>query len=217
MNRQRLFQHSYWSILAYCLVIAIAVMYWGGPISVGGAIAELRIGEGDRSIILSGHQFLCDWQHSRYNVTRCRTLLKRKSLEVEFTLNRPLAGPETCNIKYDGRVFTCKGFNDYRHKTGQVDLYMENSLDLTESDRWWLLLTNPLANIFGNISEIDWSNIEPIVTWVVSILISVGIWLELSRVSVLWATILSLGTLALVRPFVRWLTLLVLILTGHVD
>jgi hypothetical protein len=94
---------------------------------------------------------------------------------------------------------------------------MENSLDLTESDRWWLLLTNPLANIFGNITEIDWKNIEPIVTWVVSILISVGIWLELSRASVLWATILSLGTLALVRPLVWWFTLLVLVLTGHAD
>lgn len=182
-----------------------------------GSVAELNLG-GQPGVFISGHRFSCNWKQFSDNITRCRTILKGKPLEVEFTLNLegPLGCTDSCNLRYDDRNFLCNGFKDYRHKKGQVDLDVENPLDLTEFDRWWVLLNNPLANFFGNISEIDWDRLLGILPWVISSLIGVGIWLDLRRVSILTATLLSPLALVL-TPVIGWFTALVLILTGQVD
>jgi hypothetical protein len=67
MNLKKRLPHSPLAIAAYCLIIAIGIMFWGGPISVAGPVAELRIGEGSsselalreghRMTIVSGHLF----------------------------------------------------------------------------------------------------------------------------------------------------------------
>jgi hypothetical protein len=229
MNLKKRFPHSPFAIVAYCLIIAIGIMFWGGPTSVGGAVAEFRIGEGSSSelalreghrvTIVSGHSFSCDWKDASNNINRCRTNLKGRSLEIEFKVE--LFQVPQCNIRYSGQSFQCGGFNDYRHKPGQADLWIENSLGLTDFDRIWLLLTNPLANIFGNITEIDWNNITPILNWVVAISISVAIgwrFMQTPRVGSRFAGfILIVAISILIRPIVWWFTQLVLMITGHAD
>src|SRR4028119_984125 len=184
MNLKKRLLHSPLAIVGYCLIIAIGIIFWGGPISVAGSVAELRIGEGSRSelalreghriTIVSGHSFSCDWKDASNNINRCRTNLKGRSLEIEFKVGWLEVVPQ-CNIRYSEQSFQCGGFNDYRHKPGQADLWIENSLGLTDFDRIWLFLTNPLANLFGNITEIDWDNIIHILSWVVAIIIAAEI------------------------------------------
>jgi hypothetical protein len=229
MNLKKRLPHSPLAIVAYCLIIAIGIMFWGGPISVAGAVAELRIGEGSsselalreghRMTIVSGHSFSCDWKDASNNINRCRTNLKGRSLEIEFKVE-PFEVPQ-CNIRYSEQSFQCGGFNDYRHKAGQADLWIENSLGLTDFDRIWLFLTNPLANLFGNITEIDWDNITPILSWVVAILIAAALglhFMQTPRVGSRFAGFILIVPISiLIRPIVWWFTGLVLILTGHVD
>ena len=229
MNLKKRLPHSPLAIVAYCLIIAIGIMFWGGPISVAGAVAELRIGEGSsselalreghRMTIVSGHSFSCDWKDASNNINRCRTNLKGRSLEIEFKVK--LFEVTQCNIRYSGQSFQCGGSNDYRHKPGQADLWIENSLGLTDFDRIWLFLTNPLANLFGNITEIDWDNIIPILTWVVAILIAAALglhFMQTPRVGSRFAGFILIVPISiLIRPIVWWFTLLVLVLTGHAD
>ncbi|MGL5064040.1 MAG: hypothetical protein ACRC62_28975 [Microcoleus sp.] len=230
MNLKKRLPHSPFAIVTYCLIIAIGIMFWGGPISVAGSVAELRIGEGSSSelalreghriTIVSGHSFSCDGKDASNNINRCRTNLKGRSLEIEFKVE-PFEVP-LCNIRYSEQSFQCGGFNDYRHKPGQADIWIENSLGLTDFDRIWLILTNPLANLFGNITEIDWNNITPILNWVVAILIAVPLslqFMQIPRVGLRFAgfiLIVPISTI-LIRPIVWWFTLLVLIVTGHAD
>ena len=230
MNLKKRLPHSPLAIAAYCLIIAIGIMFWGGPISVAGPVAELRIGEGSSSelalreghriTIVSGHSFSCDWKDASNNINRCRTNLKGRSLEIEFKVGW-LEVVQQCNIRYSEQSFQCGGFNDIRHKPGQADLWIENSLGLTDFDRIWLFLTNPLANLFGNITELDWNTITPILSWVVSILIAVALGLQFMqtpRVGSRFAGFILIVPISiLIRPIVEWFTLLVLILTGHVD
>jgi len=229
MNLKKRLPHSPLTIAAYCLIIAIGIMFWGGPISVAGAVAELRIGEGSsselalreghRMTIVSGHSFSCDWKDASNNINRCRTNLKGRSLEIEFKVE-PLEVPQ-CNIRYSEQSFQCGGSHDYRHKPGQADLWIENSLGLTDFDRIWLFLTNPLANLFGNITEIDWDNIIPILNWVVTILIAAALGLHFMQTPRVWLRfagfILIVPISILIRPIVWRFTLLVLVLTGHAD
>jgi len=229
MNLKKRWLHSPLAIAAYCLIIAIGIMFWGGPISVAGAVAELRIGEGSsselalreghRMTIVSGHSFSCDWKDASNNINRCRTNLKGRSLEIEFKVE-PLEVPQ-CNIRYSEQSFQCGGSHDYRHKPGQADLWIENSLGLTDFDRIWLFLTNPLANLFGNITEIDWDNIIPILNWVVTILIAAALGLHFMQTPRVWLRfagfILIVPISILIRPIVWRFTLLVLVLTGHAD
>ena len=230
MNLKKRLPHSPLAIVAYCLIIAIGITFWGGPISVAGAVAELRIGEGSsselalreghRMTIVSGHSFSCDWKDASNNINRCRTNLKGRSLEIEFKEGWMEVVPE-CNIRYSGQSFQCGGFYDYRHKPGQADLWIENSLGLTDFDRIWLFLTNPLANLFGNITEIDWNKITPILSWVVAILIAAALglhFMQTPRVGSRFAGFILIVPISiLIRPIVWWFTGLVLILTGHVD
>lgn len=229
MNIKKRLPYSPFVIAAYCLIIAIGIMFWGGPISVAGAVAELRIGEGSsselalreghRMTIVSGHSFSCDWKDASNNINRCRTNLKGRSLEIEFKVE-PFKVPQ-CNIRYSEQSFQCGGSHDYRHKPGQADLWIENSLGLTDFDRIWLFLTNPLANLFGNITEIDWNNITPILSWVVAILIAAALGLHFMQTPRVWSRfagfILIVPISILIRPIVWWFTGVVLILTGHVD
>jgi len=227
MNLKKRLPHSPFAIAA-CLIIAIGIMFWGGPSSVAGAVAEFRIGEGSRSesalreghriTIVSGHSFSCDWKDASNNINRCRTNLKGRSLEIEFKVE-PFKVPQ-CNIRYSEQSFQCGGSNDYRHKPGQADLWIENSLGLTDFDRIWLFLTNPLANLFGNITEIDWDNIIPILTWVVAILIAAALVhsMQTPRVGSRFAGFILIVPISiLITPIVWWFTLLVLIVTGHAD
>ena len=229
MNLKKRLPHSPLAIAAYCLIIAIGIMFWGGPISVAGAVAELRIGEGSSSelalreghriTIVSGHSFSCDWKDASNNINRCRTNLKGRSLEIEFKVE-PLEVPQ-CNIRYSEQSFQCGGSNDMRHKPGQADLWIENSLGLTDFDRIWLFLTNPLANLFGNITENDWDNITPILSWVVAILIAAALGLHFMQTPTVGSRfagfILIVPISILIRPIVWRFTLLVLIVTGHAD
>jgi hypothetical protein len=229
MNLKKRLPHSPFAIAAYCLIIAIGIMFWGGPISVAGAVAELRIGEGSSSesalreghriTIVSGHSFSCDWKDASNNINRCRTNLKGRSLEIEFKVD-PLEVRQ-CNIRYSEQSFQCGGFKDYRHKPGQADLWIENSLGLTDFDRIWLFLTNPLANLFGNITEIDWENIISILSWVVAILIAAALglhFMQTPRVGSRFAGFILIVPISiLIRPIVWWFTALVLVLTGHAD
>jgi hypothetical protein len=227
---------SYTLSLAYCLVAAIFIMYLGGPISIQGSVAELKIGEGARSditikeseriILISGHRFFCDWKWNQEVSTRCKTRLKGKPLEVEFMLELPADAPGGvifCHLQYDGQLLNCGAFKDYRHKKGQVDLSVENSLGLTQSDRFWLMLTNPLANIFGNITEIDWDKITPILTMSISILAGIAIGLDLMQFSETrsilpyFKVFLAIPIALLLQPAVLSFVNLVLILTGHAD
>ncbi|MEG4580175.1 hypothetical protein QUA71_11260 [Microcoleus sp. MON1_C5] len=230
MNLKKRLPHSPLAIAAYCLIIAIGIMFWGGPISVAGAVAELRIGEGSSSelalreghriTIVSGHSFSCDWKDASHNIHRCRTNLKGRSLEIEFKDGSMEVVPQ-CNIRYSGQSFQCGGFYDMRHKPGQADLWIENSLGLTDFDRIWLFLTNPLANLFGNITEPDWDNITPILSWVVAILIAAALglhFMQTPRVGSRFAGFILIVPISiLIQPIVWWFTGLVLILTGHVD
>jgi len=206
MNLKR-WLHYPLAIAAYCLIMA-GIMFWGGPSSVAGAVAELRIGD----TIVSGHSFSCDWKDASNNINRCRTTLKGRSLEIEFKVD-PLEVRQ-CNIRYSEQSFQCGGFNDYRHKPGQADLWIENSLGLTDFDRIWLFLTNPLANLFGNITEIDWDNITPILSWVVAILIAAALglhFMQTPRVGSRFAGFILIVPISiLIRPIVWWFTLLVL-------
>lgn len=227
MNLKKRLPHSPLAIAAYCLIIAIGIMFWGGPISVDGAVAELRIGEGSsselalreghRMTIVSGHSFSCDWKDASNNINRCRTNLKGRSLEIEFKVE-PLGVPQ-CNIRYSEQSFQCGGSHDYRHKPGQADFWIENSLGLTDFDRIWLFLTNPLANLFGNITEIDWNYIIPILSWVVAILIAAALGLDFMETprggSRFAGFILPISIL--ITPIVLWFTVLGLLVTGHVD
>lgn len=230
MNLKKRWPHSPLAIVAYCLIIAIGIMFWGGPLSVAGSVAELRIGEGSsselalreghRMTIVSGHSFSCDRKDASNNINRCRTNLKGRSLEIEFKVGWLEVVPQ-CNIRYSGQSFQCGGFNDFRHKDGQADLWIENSLGLTDFDRIWLFLTNPLANLFGNITEIDWDNITPILSWVVAILIVAALglhFMQTPRVGSRFAGFILIVPISiLIRPIVWWFTAVVLILTGHVD
>ena len=168
---------------------------------------------------VSGHSFSCDWKDASNNINRCRTNLKGRSLEIEFKVE--IFEVPQCNIRYSGQSFQCGGFNDYRHKPGQADIWIENSLGLTDFDRIWLFLTNPLANLFGNITEIDWDNITPILSWVVAILIAAALglhFMQTPRVGSRFAGFILIVPISiLIRPIVWWFTLLVLILTGHAD
>ena len=230
MNLKKRLPHSPLAIAAYCLIIAICIMFWGGPISVAGAVAELRIGEGSsselalreghRMTIVSGHSFSCDWKDASNNINRCRTNLKGRSLEIEFKVEF-LEVPQ-CNIRYSGQSFQCGAFYDMRHKSGQADLWIENSLGLTDFDRIWLFLTNPLANLFGNITELDWDIITPILSWVVAILIAAALGLQFMqtpRVGSRFAGFILIVPISIliITPIVWWFTLSVLIETGHVD
>ena len=107
------------------------------------------------------------------------------------------------------------------HKSNQADVWIENSLGLTDFDRIWLFLTNPLANIFGNMIESDWDNITPILSWVVAILIAAALGLHFMQTPRVWSRfagfILIVPVSILIRPIVWWFTGVVLILTGHVD
>ncbi|MEG4518444.1 MULTISPECIES: hypothetical protein [unclassified Microcoleus] len=230
MNLKKRLPHSPLAIAGYCLIIAIGIMFWGGPISVAGSVAELRIGEGSSSelalreghriTIVSGHSFSCDWKDASNNINRCRTNLKGRSLEIEFKEGWMEVVPE-CNIRYSGQSFQCGAFYDMRHKSNQADLWIENSLGLTDFDRIWLFLTNPLANLFGNITEMDWNNITPILSWVVAILIAAALglhFMQTPRVGSRFAGFILIVPISiLIRPIVGWFTLLVLILTRHVD
>jgi hypothetical protein len=230
MNLKKRWPHSPLAIAAYGLIIAIGIMFWGGPISVAGSVAELRIGEGSRSelalreghriTIVSGHFFSCDWKDASNNINRCRTNLKGRSLEIEFKEGWMEVVPE-CNIRYSGQSFQCGAFYDMRHKSNQADLWIENSLGLTDFDRIWLFLTNPLANLFGNITEMDWNNITPILSWVVAIIIAAALGLQFMqtpRVGSRFAGLILIVPISiLIRPIVWWFTLVVLILTRHVD
>ena len=230
MNLKKRLPHSPLAIAAYCLIIAIGIMFWGGPISVAGAVAELRIGEGSSSelalreghriTIVSGHSFSCDWKDASHNIHRCRTNLKGRSLEIEFK-DGWMEVVAQCNIRYSGQSFQCGAFYDMPHKSNQADLWVENSLGLTDFDRIWLFLTNPLANLFGNITEIDWNNITPILSWVVAILIAAALglhFMQTPRVGSRFAGFILIVPISiLIRPIVWWFTGLVLILTGHVD
>jgi hypothetical protein len=170
--------------------------------------------------IVSGHSFSCDWKDASNNINRCRTNLKGRSLEIEFEEGWAEVVPQ-CNIRYSEQSFQCGGFYDLRHKRGQADLWIENSLGLTDFDRIWLFLTNPLANLFGNITEIDWDNIIPILSWVVAILIAAALglhFMQTPRVGSRFAGFILIVPISiLIRPIVGWFTLLVLILTGHAD
>ena len=230
MNLKKRLPHSPLAIVGYCLIIAIGIMFWGGPISVAGAVAELRIGEGSspqsalreghRMTIVSGHSFSCDWKDASNNINRCRTNLKGRSLEIEFKDGWMEVVPE-CNIRYSGQSFQCGAFYYLNHKPGQADLWIENSLGLTDFDRIWLFLTNPLANLFGNITELDWNNITPLLSWVVAILIAAALglhFMQTPRVGSRFAGFILIVPISiLIRPIVWWFTGLVLILTGHVD
>jgi hypothetical protein len=230
MNLKKRLPHSPLAIAAYCLIIAIGIMFWGGPISVAGAVAELRIGEGSSSelalreghriTIVSGHSFSCDWKDASNNINRCRTNLKGRSLEIEFKEGFMEVVPE-CNIRYSGQSFQCGAFYDMPHKSNQADVWIENSLGLTDFDRIWLFLTNPLANLFGNITEIDWDNITPILSWVVAIIIAAALGLHFMQTPRVWSRfagfILIVPISILIRPIVWWFTGLVLLLTGHLD
>jgi len=230
MNLKKRLPHSPLAIVAYCLIIAIGIMFWGGPISVAGSVAELRIGEGSsselslleghRMTIVSGHSFSCDWKDASHNIHRCRTNLKGRSLEIEFKEGWMEVVPE-CNIRYSGQSFQCGAFYDMPHKSNQADVWIENSLGLTDFDRIWLFLTNPLANIFGNMIESDWDNITPILSWVVAILIAAALGLQFMQTPRVWSRfagfILIVPISILIRPIVWWFTDVVLILTGHVD
>ena len=229
MNLKKRLPHSPLAIAAYCLIIAIGIMFWGGPISVAGAVAELRIGEGSssesalreghRMTIVSGHSFSCDWKDASNNINRCRTNLKGRSLEIEFKVE--IFEVPQCNIRYSEQSFQCGAFYDMPHKPNQADLWVENSLGLTDFDRIWLFLTNPLANLFGNITEIDWNNITPILDWVVAILIAAALglhFMQTPRVGSRFAGFILIVPISiLIRPIVWWFTGVVLILTGHVD
>ena len=230
MNLKKRLPHSPLEIVAYCLIIAIGIIFWGGPISVAGSVAELRIGEGSSSesalreghriTIVSGHSFSCDWKDASNNINRCRTNLKGRSLEIEFKEGWAEVVPQ-CNIRYSGQSFQCGGFYDLRHKSNQADLWIENSLGLTDFDRIWLFLTNPLANLFGNITEIDWNKITPILSWVVAILIAAALGLHFMQTP--WVGLRFAGFILivpisiLITPSVESFIVLVLLLTGHVD
>ena len=230
MNLKKRLPHSPLAIVAYCLIIAIGIMFWGGPISVAGPVAELRIGEGSSSesalreghriTIVSGHSFSCDWKDASNNINRCRTNLKGRSLEIEFKVGWAEVVSQ-CNIRYSEQSFQCGCSHDYRHKPGQADLWIENSLGLTDFDRIWLFLTNPLANLFGNITESDWNNITPILSWVVAILIAAALglhFMQTPRVGSRFAGFILIVPISiLIRPIVEWFTYVVLILTLHVD
>jgi len=230
MNLKKRLPHSPLAIVAYCLIIAIGILFWGGPISVAGAVAQLRIGEGSSSAlalreghritIVSGHSFSCDWKDASHNIHRCRTNLKGRSLEIEFKDGWMEVVPQ-CNIRYSEQSFQCGAFYYLNHKPGQADLWIENSLGLTDFDRIWLFLTNPLANLFGNITEPDWNNIAPILSWVVAILIAAALglhFMQTPRVGSRFAGFILIVPISiLITPIVWWFTLLVLILTGHVD
>jgi hypothetical protein len=230
MNLKKRLPHPPLAIAAYCLIIAIGILFWGGPISVAGAVAELSIGEGSsprsalleghRITIVSGHSFSCDWKDASHNIHRCRTNLKGRSLEIEFEDGWVEAVPQ-CNIRYSGQSFQCDGLYDLHHKPGQADLWIENSLGLTDFDRIWLVLTNPLANLFGNMIESDWHNITPILSWVVAILIAAALGLQFMQTPMVGSRfagfILIVPISILITPIVLWFTTLVLLLTGHVD
>lgn len=231
MNLKERLPHSLFAIAAYCLIIAIGIMiFWGGPSSVAGPVAELRIGEGSSSelalreghriTIVSGHSFSCDWKDASNNINRCRTNLKGRSLEIEFKVE-PLVKVPQCNIRYSEQSFQCGGFTDMRHKLGQADFWIENSLGLTDFDRIWLFLTNPLANLFGNITEIDWNYIIPILSWVVAILIAAPLrldFMQTPRVGSRFAGFIQIVQISiLITPIVWWFTVLLLLRTGHVD
>ncbi|MEG4009382.1 hypothetical protein QUA41_09970 [Microcoleus sp. Pol11C1] len=229
MNLKKRLPHSPLAIAAYCLIIAIGIIFWGGPISVAGSVAELRIGEGSRYglareghriTIVSGHSFSCDWKDASNNINRCRTNLKGRSLEIEFKEGWLEVVPQ-CNIRYSGQSFQCGAFYDLPHKPNQADVWIENSLGLTDFDRIWLFLTNPLANIFGNMIESDWDNITPILSWVVAILIAAALgvqFMQTPRVGSRFAGLILIVPISiLITPIVWCFTLLVLILTGHVD
>ena len=230
MNLKKRLPHSPLAIAGYCLIIAIGIIFWGGPISVAGSVAELRIGEGSRSYlalreghritIVSGHSFSCDWKDASNNINRCRTNLKGRSLEIEFKEGWAEVVPQF-NIRYSGQSFQCGGFYDLRHKSNQADLWIENSLGLTDFDRIWLFLTNPLANLFGNITEIDWYYIIPILSWVVAILIAATLdldFMQTPRVGSRFAGFIIIVQISiLITPILWWFTVLVLLQTGHVD
>src|SRR4028119_184721 len=214
MTLKKIFLHYPLAIAAYCLIMA-GIMFWGGPISVAGAVAELRIGD----TIVSGHSFSCDWKDASNNINRCRTTLKGRSLEIEFKVE--LFEVRQCNIRYSEQLFQCGGSHDFRHKPGQADLWIGNSLGLTNFDLIWLFLTNPLANLFGNITEIDWGYITPILSWVVAILIAAALdldFMQTPRVGSRFAGFLIIVQISiLITPIVWLFTLLVLLQTGHVD
>jgi hypothetical protein len=108
-------------------------------------------------------------------------------------------------------------------RRGQVDLSVENSLGLTQFDQFWLMLTNSLANIFGNITEIDWDKITPILTMPISILAGIAIGLDLMQFSETrsilpyFKVFLAIPIALLLQPAVLSFVNLVLILTGHAD
>lgn len=216
MNRRQNFRRSYTHIAAYFLTIVIVLISWGGPDAVRGAVVSLRI-DGQPDVIVSGHRFSCNWRKSSDNLNQCRTRLKGRILEVEFIINKVLS-PNPCSLKYNDRLFTCSGFNDvWLGQDDAVKIWVGDTLGLTQFDRWWILLNNPLANLFGNLSESEWDRLELILAWIVSILTGVGIWLDWKRWSLPIATLFSLVTVPLMTPVVRWCLGLLVWFSGHVD
>lgn len=216
----------YTARIAFILAAIVVLMFWGGPYAVNGSVAELSLDgqpgilmEGSSSLLISGHRFACERPlyplvNNSEIRNRCTTILAGKPLDLEFKI-RPFQ-VDACQLKYGDRVLKCDGFQDYRNRQGQADFWVEESLNLTAGDRLWILLENPLANIFGNISELDWNAMDKIVPWAIAALFSLGIWLDFRKLSVSLAILFSSIPLFL-TPFLKWLVPVVLLITGHLD
>jgi hypothetical protein len=218
LSQLRLF---YTTIITFILSAIVTLMYWGGPYSINGSVARLHLDGlpvslmgGKPGLVFSGHRFKCDLKLSPEIRSRCTTVLAGKPLELKFRI-QPFS-VDFCKLKYGDRVMKCDGLQDYRNQAGQADFWIKDSLDLTAFDRIWILLNNPLANIFGNINELDWDSLIKILPWLISFLLCVGIWLDLRKLSVSTAILFGLGFLFLVPFFERLVTRIVLIM-GHVD
>lgn len=213
--------------IALIFAALLILMYWGGPYSINGSVARLyfdrlpvSLSGGNPGLVVSGHRFACDRQLSPFRKmnqqmrNRCTTHIAGKLLDLEFQIE-PFKVHD-CQLKYGDRAMKCNGFQDYKNRTGQADFWLDTPLALTEIDRFWILINNPLANIFGNISELDWNTLDKILAWVISSLLGLGLWLDFRKASASLAILLSLIPLFL-NPLTHWLVLLSIIVTGHVD
>lgn len=226
MKKLPKFRLFYTVRIAFILAAIGVLMYWGGPYPVNGSVARLHLDGlpvslrgGYPGLVVSGHRFACDRPLSPRELSpeirnRCATDVAGKLLELEFQI-RPFQ-VDFCQLKYGARVMKCHGIQDYRNRADQADFWVEDSLELTAFDRLWLLLNNPLANIFGNISELDWNPLMKILPWVISSLFGVGIWLDFRKLSMSKAILFGLTTLFL-TPFFERLVLGLVVITGHVD
>ncbi|HEY9858315.1 MAG TPA: hypothetical protein V6D16_02335 [Candidatus Obscuribacterales bacterium] len=200
-------------ILSSFIGLAIALLVLAGPLFISSPIATLTIGPDTQRAVLSGHRFHCLEQDPIETFARCITHLKGQQLALEFTYGgQGNAVLTQCNVKYGQRVIKCSGGYDYRARFGQPFVYIQEDLGLTDFDRQMLWLENPLISV----SESDWLILNRKFASVLSVLLGIGIWLNV-KLKPAWRVVLvSVNIPVLVVP-VESLITLVLLLAGYVD